>query len=136
VIAVDTNVLVRLLVNDSADQAQIEVAKNLLRAAGQVYVPQIVQVEMVWVLETAYYFDKKAILQVLQHLSEHPCFILQHLELFIIATNDYHHSHADFSDCLILAESCHQAYQLATFDRKLGKLHDVRWLTLNEISPI
>jgi len=136
VIAVDTNVLVRLLVNDPADQAQIEVAKNLLRTAGQVYVPQIVQVEMVWVLETAYYFDKKAILQVLQHLSEHPCFILQHLELFIIATNDYHHSHADFSDCLILAESCHQAYQLATFDRKLGKLHDVRWLTINEISPI
>ena len=135
-IAVDTNVLVRLLVNDPADQAQIEVAKNLLRTAGQVYVPQIVQVEMVWVLETAYYFDKKAILQVLQHLSEHPCFILQHLELFIIATNDYHHSHADFSDCLILAESCHQAYQLATFDRKLGKLHDVRWLTINEISPI
>jgi len=130
-IAVDTNVLIRLLVNDSADQAQIEVAKQLLRAAVQVYVPQIVQVEVVWVLETAYYFDKEAILRVLQHLSEHPCFILQHLELFIIAIHDYRNNHADFSDCLILAESCHQAYQLATFDRKLGKLHDVQWLTIN-----
>ena len=53
-IAVDTNVLVRLLINDPNSQTQVSLAKALLKRAGQVYVPQIVQIEMVWVLETAY----------------------------------------------------------------------------------
>ncbi len=46
-IAVDTNVLVRLLINDPDSQAQVNMAKALLKRAKQAYVPQIVQIEMV-----------------------------------------------------------------------------------------
>jgi len=63
-IAVDTNVLVRLLINDPDSQTQISLAKALLKRAKQIYVPQIVQVELVWVLETAYCFDKPAVITV------------------------------------------------------------------------
>ncbi len=53
-IAIDTNILVRLLINDETAQAQVDLAKGLLKRAKQVYISQIVQIEMVWVLETAY----------------------------------------------------------------------------------
>jgi predicted nucleic-acid-binding protein len=56
-IAIDTNILVRLLINDETAQAQVDLAKGLLKQAKQVYVSQIVQIEMVWVLETAYQFE-------------------------------------------------------------------------------
>lgn len=67
-IAVDTNVLVRLLINDPDSRTQVSLAKALLKRAKQVYVSQIVQIEMVWVLETAYDFDKAAVISVLKHL--------------------------------------------------------------------
>jgi predicted nucleic-acid-binding protein len=54
-IAIDTNILVRLLINDETAQAQVDLAKDLLKRAKQVYISQIVQIEMVWVLETAYH---------------------------------------------------------------------------------
>jgi len=43
-IAVDTNVLVRLLINDPGSQAQVSLAKALLKLVKQVYVPQIIQI--------------------------------------------------------------------------------------------
>ena len=76
-IAVDTNVLVRLLINDPDSQTQVSLAKALLKRAKQVYVPQIVQIEMVWVLETAYGFDKSAVITVLKHLQQTLLFVLQ-----------------------------------------------------------
>ena len=75
-IAVDTNVLVRLLINDPGSQNQVSLAKALLKRAKQVYVPQIVQIEIVWVLETAYGFDKSAVITVLKHLQQTLVFVL------------------------------------------------------------
>jgi len=67
-IAVDTNVLVRLLIDDPQSQPQVVAAKALLREKGPVFVAQIVQVEVVWVLESAYQFDKQAVLKALDRL--------------------------------------------------------------------
>jgi predicted nucleic-acid-binding protein len=50
VIAVDTNVLVRLPVDDSQAPAQVSAARKLLKDKGPAFVSQIVQVETVWVL--------------------------------------------------------------------------------------
>ena len=50
-IAVDTNVLVRILIDDPEEIEQTQAARKLARAAGTVFVPQIVQVECVWVLK-------------------------------------------------------------------------------------
>jgi predicted nucleic-acid-binding protein len=54
VIAVDTNVLVRVLVDDPGQKAQVAAARSQVKRAGQVWVAQIVQAETVWVLESAY----------------------------------------------------------------------------------
>jgi|WetSurMetagenome_2_1015567.scaffolds.fasta_scaffold30404_5 predicted nucleic-acid-binding protein len=128
-ISVDTNILARLLVNDPAEQKQIDIVKTLLQQTKQVYVTQIVQIELVWVLETAYHFNKENILFCLKHLAGHPFFILQHPILFTKAIDDYQNNNVDFSDCLILAENREQNCELAAFDRKLGRLNGVRWLS-------
>lgn len=61
-IALDTNVLVRLLVNDPAERNQINTVKDLCDGVDFLYVSQIVQVETIWVLESAYSFDKQSVI--------------------------------------------------------------------------
>jgi predicted nucleic-acid-binding protein len=50
----DTNILVRVLTNDDAKQAQA--AKNLLLEADEIIIPTPVLCELVWVLSGAYKF--------------------------------------------------------------------------------
>jgi predicted nucleic-acid-binding protein len=85
-------------------------------------VPQIVQVETVWVLESAYGFDKPSICKVLDHLLNHPQFELQLLDSSHAAVTLFRKHAADFSDCLILTESMARHLVLHTFDKKLGRL--------------
>jgi predicted nucleic-acid-binding protein len=129
-IAVDTNVLVRLLVNDTDSQTPVALAKALLKRAKQVYVPQIVQVEMVWVLETAYQFDKLAVLTALKHLQKTTLFVLQHKKQFDTALATFEKYTADFSDTLILSNCLENEHQLFTFDKKFARLQSV--MLLNE----
>lgn len=121
-IAVDTNVLIRILVDDPGAEVQMKSARDLLAKSAVMYVPQIVQVETVWVLESAYSFDKPAICKVLDHLQQHPQFQLQAAESFESAVTLFRQHSADFSDCLILTESTKQQLKLFTFDKKLTRL--------------
>jgi predicted nucleic-acid-binding protein len=129
-IAIDTNILVRLLVNDATAQTQVDLAKALLKQHKQVYIAQIVQIEMVWVLESAYKFDKSAVLTALKHLQKSPFFVLQHKNEFDNALTIFEKHTADFSDYLILAECLENEHQLFSFDKKLARLQSV--ILLNE----
>lgn len=121
-IAIDTNVLVRILVDDPGAYDQMQAARTIAAEARGLYLPQIVQVELVWVLESAYGFDKTAICRTLEHLLEHPLFHPQSADLFAMALDMFRTHSADFSDCLILAESMNQKLRLLTFDKKLARL--------------
>jgi predicted nucleic-acid-binding protein len=57
-IAIDTNILVRLLVDDPGQPEQVRAVRILAQKTGAVYVPTIVLVECVWVLDSAYHFNK------------------------------------------------------------------------------
>lgn len=121
-IAVDTNVLIRILVDDPGASAQMQAARALLADSTVLYVPQIVQVETVWVLESAYGFDKTNICSILDHLLNHPQFQLQSAESFRSAVTLFRKHSADFSDCLILTEAIANHLVLRTFDKKLGRM--------------
>lgn len=121
-IAVDTNVLIRILVDDPDAEFQMQAARALLTSSDVLYVPQFVQVESVWVLESAYRFDKPSICKLLDHLLHHPQFQLQLPESFSSAVALFRNHTADFSDCLILTESKSRMLQLFTFDKKLGRM--------------
>ena len=127
-IAVDTNVLVRLLINDPDSQTQVSLAKALLKRAKQVYVPQIVQIEIAWVLETAYGFDKPAVITVLKHLQQTLLFVLQNQTQFDSALTTFENHTADFSDYLILSDCLENNHQLFTFDKKFARLQSVKLL--------
>lgn len=132
-IAIDTNVLVRLLVNDETAQTQIDLAKALLKHAKQVYIPQIVQVEMVWVLESAYQFDKSAVLRALKHLQQSPVFVLQNKQQFEVALAIFETHTADFSDYIILSGCLENEYQLFTFDKKFSRFKSVTLLSKKNV---
>ncbi len=120
-IAVDTNILIRLLVNDPGQPEQVEAARQHVKKEGAVFIPQVVQVETVWVLESAYKLVRRQIAPVLEHLDSNAAYTLQNRSSFQRAMKLYLKGNADFSDYLILAESQQEKLQLLTFDKMLGK---------------
>jgi predicted nucleic-acid-binding protein len=119
---VDTNVLVRFLVKDDAHQGKI--ASNFLQTGeAAVFINSIVLCELVWVLETAYGYEKPTILEVLTKILFTQQFEVEDRDLLLIALEDYSNTRADFSDCLIGHKNrllgCEKT---ATFDRKLKGL--------------
>jgi len=133
VIAADTNLIVRILVDDSGQPEQVVIARKLAREAKQVFVPQIVLVEMVWVLQAAYKLDKPTIVQLLEHLLHNSAFVLQGEDRFLEALGLFKENNCDFSDCLIAAESQAVDCTLMTFDKKLSRLSGVDLITSRKV---
>jgi predicted nucleic-acid-binding protein len=106
-IAIDTNVLVRIIVEDVGQAEQTKIARELAKTAQKIYLTQIVQVETTWVLAKVYKLNKPDLIAVLDHLLENPAFVLQNLESFQTALGLFRQSQADIADCLILVESQH-----------------------------
>ena len=126
-ITLDTNVLVRALVDDPNEQDQCRIARKEMSKAKTVYVPQIIQAELFWVLSSAYKFSKSQIVDVLEHLSLNMAFVLQGPDVFSTALQMYRSQAADFADYLICVEAeLAGASPVVTFDRKFGKGEGVR----------
>lgn len=121
-IAVDTNLLVRILVDDPGQPGQVTAARKLAAKARQVFVPMIVQVETVWVLESGYGLPKEKIAHALEHLEANQAFLLENEELCHSALELYRFSNADYADCMILTHCRTRELTLHTFDKRLGKL--------------
>lgn len=127
-LAVDTNVLVRVLVDDPGAPDQCRSARQAVSEANEVFVSQVVQIETAWVLVRAYGLSKKRLQDTFGAIANHPAFHLQRRDVFVSALQTYFTAGADFADCVILAESANAGHELATFDRKLGKLPGARLL--------
>ncbi|EDN69718.1 PilT-like protein [Beggiatoa sp. PS] len=121
-IAADTNFLIRILLDDEEQPKQVSVARKLASAAKNIYVPQVVQVEIVWVMKSAYQLKKSVIIKILEHLDNNQAFVLQDADIFHTALIQYIESNADFSDCIILAQAQKFGVTLHTFDKRLAKL--------------
>ena len=121
-ISVDTNVLVRIFVNDESDRSQIEKARQTVKNHNRVYISHIVLVETVWVLKSLYGFPKKQIVETLEHLVNNQAFVLESETLCRDALILYRGTNVSFSDAMILVNSRQKGYSLLTFDKKLVKL--------------
>ena len=120
-ITVDTNVLVRVLVDDPGEGEQASTARDVLRRAGRVYLPQVVQAETVWVLESAYELQETETVRVLEHILANQAYVLQEEGAFRDALENYRTGSADFADYLILAAAQVAQTELVTFDRRLAR---------------
>jgi len=131
VIGLDTNVLVRFLVQDDADQARLAGdVINQLTEADPGFVGREVLVELVWVLERAYGYTRSEIAGALDGL-------LSATELVIEAADDvgpalefYRKDGFGFADLMIAAAARRAgAAEVVTFDRKAAQLPGVRLLS-------
>lgn len=115
-IAVDTNVIVRLLTKD--DDAQYKVAHKLF-SADDIYIADTVVLETEWVLRYAYEFEPEQICTAFRKLFGLKNVRLSNAQLVAQAIN-WHESGLDFSDAFHLALS-QQCSALKTFDDKFIK---------------
>lgn len=125
-IALDTNVLVRLLVQD--DEVQFEAAKQLMGQAINADEPILillyVLLETEWVLRRRYKLDKANIAQAFARLLESRGIIFEHeptVEETLYIWSQY--PSADFADCLLLARAAQLGRtRFVTFDVNAAKL--------------
>jgi len=130
--ALDTNVLVRLLVRD--DAAQLATARKLIRKClgdGEaLFVPVTVALELEWVLRSTFGFDKHTVVQTLSDLLSAADLNFESEGAFEMALAQYGRTAADFSDCLHAALAVAAGLPpLWTFDRAASKLEGARLLT-------
>ena len=103
-IAVDTNVLVRYMVCDDAEQARL--ARSLLEKLSSNrpgLISREVAIELVWVLERAYRFSRDQIVSVLEELVSTEGLVVEAADDVVRASSSYRRGGVCFSDLMILA---------------------------------
>ncbi len=119
-LAVDTNVLVRLLARDDAKQA---VAADQAVAKGA-WVSHLVLAETVWVLDAVYARTPRQLIAALEQLLIHESLVLQDADAVAAALAQFRAKPAlGFSDCLVLEIARKAGHlPLATFDKALARV--------------
>lgn len=122
-IGVDTNVLIRLLIEESPEQTALAVEFFKQRSIGDpAYVSLIVIAEMAWVLRKIYRFGQDRIALALGRLLETTDIVVERADIVQWALERFDHSKIDLSD-LLIAEINRQAAcrSTVTFDKNAAK---------------
>lgn len=124
-IGIDTNVLVRHLVQDDPRQSRAAtkvITQDCTREAPG-FINRIVLCELVWVLESAYGYSKETIVNVLDKLLRTSQLMIEDAQSAWTAFRMYQKGKADFADCLLGATNrltgCDST---VTFDQAASKL--------------
>lgn len=121
-IGIDTNVLVRYLVQD--DKRQAAAATKIFSGvseANPVFVNNIVMCELVWVLSRAYKYEKNLITGVIEQLLTTADVEFESADILRKALRRYSKGKGDFADYLIAEINRENGASVTyTFDRKAG----------------
>jgi len=115
-IAVDTNILVRLLTGDEPDQAR---RARAIFESGAVLLAKTVVLETEWVLRRLYALERSAVLDALAAAIALPNVRCEDFGAVVDALG-WAKAGMDFADALHLA-SAQQARRFATFDESMAK---------------
>lgn len=123
-IAVDTNVLIRLLVED--DDAQTARAATLVTRAIErgesVFVPDVAMVEIAWVLRACYGLPRARIVEALHALLVSTELVFASGAVLGAALRRYADGKGDFADYVLLEQARQQrATPLYTFARAVAR---------------
>jgi predicted nucleic-acid-binding protein len=124
-IGLDTNVLVRLFVDDDAKQARA--ARTFVAShctdSNPGFVDRACLCELVWVLESVLGYDRLAVGGVVGELLLSSDIIVEDGELAEVALATFRSTNVGFTDCLVgevnRAQGCEAT---VTFDRRAAKL--------------
>jgi predicted nucleic-acid-binding protein len=122
-IGLDTNVLVRYIMQDDVRQSSL--ATKLIEglsvdAPG--FITLVSVIELTWVLESAFELNRSQIVEVFQRIMSVDVFKVDRVGIVASALRIYANSKADFADCLIERFSAHAGCaKTMTFDRHAAK---------------
>ena len=122
-IGLDTNVLVRYIMQDDAKQSAL--ANKLIEGLTEDspgYLSLVAIVEMVWVLESAYDLTRQQVTAALRNLLSVNVFKVERVAVVASALRTYAEGTADVADCLIERSSALAGCRCTmTFDRAAAK---------------
>jgi predicted nucleic-acid-binding protein len=118
--AVDTNVLVRLLVRDNA--AQVKAAEAFIENGA--WVSHLVLAETLWILDAVYERAPPQIAMAVELLLNHTSLTVQDADVVTMALDAFRaRPSLGFSDCLVLEIARRAGHvPLGTFEKNLAKL--------------
>ncbi len=128
-IAVDTNIIIRLLTQD--DEQQYIKSFQLFQEQN-IFIPDTVILETEWVLRFAYHFKRNEICKAIRNLLGLPNVQLINKSL-MVQVLQWHESGLDFADAFHLAQS-QRFSALYTFDDKFVK--KAKGLTACEVQEL
>lgn len=122
-IALDTNVLVRYIMQDDAKQAVLATQLvESLSAQSPGFLALVAMVELAWVLTSAYDLDRRQFSAALEGLLRSKEFIVERADIVWKALRLFNTTNADFADCLISNSATSAGCETTmTFDRAAAK---------------
>ena len=127
-IGLDTNILVRYITQDDAQQAQRanRIIEHLCSKTSQGYIAQIVLCELVWVLQRAYGYDKQQVVSVLDQVLVTIEFSIENEDIARKALEAWRNGVAGYSDYLLVLANQSAGCELTySFDMKLAQHPEV-----------
>jgi predicted nucleic-acid-binding protein len=124
--AADTNVLIRLVLQDDAVQTRAA----LVYVEHGVWVSTVVLAEVIWLLGSRYVMNARKLASILDDFLHHEHVTLQDADAVENALEYFSaHPKLGFSDCLIVAlAQKHGHTPVGTFDKALAKIEGVQKL--------
>ena len=127
-IGLDTNVLVRYLAQDDPKQSPRATSLiNALTNDDPGFIPLVVLIELVWVMQGCYGATKPEVVVILETLLRTEGLIVENAEIALKALHVFIASKADFPDCII-ERSANKAgcESVFTFDKNAAKTAGMR----------
>jgi len=122
--ALDTNILVRLLVADDAVQAKKnrQLLKKIENNKDELFITVLVVIELIWVLESVYSIARKDIIDAIDDMLQMPIFKFEQQTTLHAFTNMALTNNIDLSDLLIsISAKLLKCQTTLTFDKKASK---------------
>lgn len=121
-VVVDTNIILRWILDDVPDQAQAATQIWLLAADGvlEVFIPVLVVFETVFTLERTYHHSPERVTRVIREMASLPHVTVESWEQITAALERHTTTRLGFADCFIVAVAeSRQPTTLLTFDQQL-----------------
>lgn len=118
-IIVDTNIILRYLLNDNVElnTKATEIIDN-----NDVYIPTEVIIEASYVLKKVYNVEKEKIYEAIEELLKLDNIHFQNDDTIKLAFKTYSEENFDIVDCMLFAYNKNENYDIKTLDKKLEKL--------------
>src|SRR3989344_5674091 len=124
VIGIDTNVLLRFLLEDNPtlyDQAK-KIFKKAEDGLTKVYLDEVILAEAIWVLFSVYKIEKQMICKIMTKLLVCKWLINSRKELMLRAMSLWSKTKLHYPDCWLYVVTNNSEFELRTFDLDLMRL--------------